>query len=148
MNRILVSIDFSDMTDAVVDQAVELARAQDSRLWLLHVAPPNPEFVGFEAGPQSVRDVRAEHYRDEHRHLQELAAQLNEQGVACEALLVQGMVVEEILDHAARLDADAIVLGSHGHGALYHLLLGSVTEAVVRAATCPIVIVPAKRQPN
>ncbi len=145
MNRILAPIDFSDITDAVIERAAALANAFGGRIWLMHVVPPDPEFVGYEAGPQSVRDAQAERYREEHRQLQERAEQLTASGVSCESLLVRGVVVDEVLDHATRLNIDTIVLGSHGHGALYQLLLGSSTEAILRQSPCPVCIIPATR---
>lgn len=145
MQRVLAPIDFSGITGRVLDNAAALVEAFGGRLWLLHVAPPDPEFVGFEAGPQTVRSTRADHLRDEHRRLQQRADALSARGVPTEALLVQGQVVEQILDHARRLEIDTIVLGSHGHGALLHLLLGSVSESVLRQAPCPLLIIPPQR---
>ncbi|MBW2274656.1 MAG: universal stress protein, partial [Deltaproteobacteria bacterium] len=49
-----------------------------------------------------------------------------------------------ILAEAKRLAADMIVMGSHGHGALYRALLGSVSEGVLHKATCPLTIVPGR----
>jgi len=145
MQRILAAIDLSDISDAVVDRAAALAQALGAKVWLVHVAPPDPEFVGYEAGPQTVRDVKAEHLRAEHRDLQARAEALEARGIDTEALLVRGPAVEEIREHARRVNAGLIVLGSHGHGALYHLLVGSVTEALLRDAPCPLMIVPAPK---
>lgn len=142
MKNIMVPIDFSEVTAAVIATAESLAQAYSARLWLIHVAAPDPEFVGFEVGPQSVRDQRADHLREEHRHLQDEAIRLRDAGIDATALLVQGPTVEKILSEAERLEADWIVLGSHGHGAAYRALLGSVSENVVRKATHPITIVP------
>ena len=50
MEKILVALDFSDVTLEVLDQAKELARALPAKLWLLHTSPPEPEFVGYRAG--------------------------------------------------------------------------------------------------
>lgn len=52
--------------------------------------------------------------------------------------------MERLLAEQGRLAADAIVLGSHGHGALYDLLVGSVAEGVLRRAPCPVVVVPSR----
>ena len=145
MKTILAPIDFSDVSTAVIATAESLARSFSAALWLIHVAAPNPDFVGFEAGPQSVRDQRAEHPRDEHRQLQEEAARLESAGVNATALLVQGPTVEKIFAEAERLQADWIVIGSHGHGAAYRALLGSVSESVVRGSKLPVTIVPDTR---
>ena len=49
----------------LIDKAIEMAKAFDSKIWLLHVAAPEPEFIGFGVGPQYIRDTRAEELRKE-----------------------------------------------------------------------------------
>jgi nucleotide-binding universal stress UspA family protein len=63
--------------------------------------------------------------------------------VAVTTQVVQGNAVEALLDAAQA--ADVLVLGSHGHGRIFHAMLGSVAEACVRMATCPVLVVPAPR---
>ena len=142
MKNILVPVDFSEVSAAVIATAESLAEAFSAKVWLIHVAAPDPEFVGFDVGPQSVRDQRASNLRDEHRHLQDEAERLRGGGIDATALLIQGPTVEKILAEAERLEADWIVIGSHGHGATYRVLLGSVSENVVRGSKLPITIVP------
>lgn len=142
VKRLLAALDFSDVTEQVLDQAAALADAFSAELTLLHVAAPDPDFVGYEAGPDTVRDTRAGELRGEHRKLQEFADGLRERGIPTRALLIQGPTIEKILDEAARTAAGTIVIGSHGHGALRRVLLGSVSEGVVRGATCPVHVVP------
>jgi len=141
MKRILVPVDFSGITAKVLRHAVRLAEQSSGRLWLLHVASPDPEFVGFKAGPASVRREVAHRFRTEHRRLQARAANLRKKGLKAEALLVQGPTVAMILKEAVRLKCGLIVMGSHSHGTLHRVLMGSVTEGVVRKATCPILLV-------
>ena len=143
MKTILAAVDFSPVSDAVVEQAAALARAFGGTLWLLHVAAPEPDFVGYEPGPQSVRSSVAAELRDDHRRLQERSAALRADGLDCTALLVQGSTPETIVREAERLDSDLIVLGSHGHGALRRALLGSVSEHVLHHAGRPLLILPA-----
>ncbi len=142
MKHILVPVDFSDITARVVDQALAMARAFGAELTLLHVVPPEPEFVGYEPGPQTVRDDVARQVHEEHRLLGELDRQVEAAGVKSTALLLQGYPVEKIAKEAARLPADLVVVGSHGRSALRHLLVGSVTDGVLRAVACPVLVVP------
>ena len=144
MKQILVPVDLSDVTERVLEQARRLARVTGAHLTLLHVAPPEPEFIGYEPGPPSVRQAAARGLAEEHRRVQALCRQLEEEGLQATALVMQGYPAEKILQEAARLCAGLVVMGSHGHGALHHLLVGSVTEAVLRKATCPVVVVPAR----
>lgn len=146
MKRIIAAVDFSEVSDAIIQQATALAAAFSAELTLIHVAAPDPEFVGYEAGPDTVRQQRARELTKEHQTLQQTAERLRQQGVQAKALLVQGATVETILKEMERTDADAVVVGSHGHGALYRMLLGSVSEAVLRASRCPVIVVPAPRK--
>jgi nucleotide-binding universal stress UspA family protein len=145
MKNILAALDFSAISDAVIAQATAQAQAFGAALWLLHVAAPDPDFVGYEPGPQSVRRTVAAELHDTHRRLQEQSAALRERGIDCTALLVQGSTPETIVREAARLGADLIVVGSHGHGVIRRALLGSVSEHVLHHADRPLLIVPAAR---
>jgi len=141
MQNILVAVDFADETERVVEAARELASAFSAKLWLVHAAAPDPDFVGYRAGPQSVRDSVASELRDEHRRLQQLAEGLRAAGIDTTALLVQGPTVQTLLAEAKRLEADHIVIGSHGHGAIYRTVLGSVSEGVLHKAACSVAVV-------
>jgi nucleotide-binding universal stress UspA family protein len=143
MQHILAAIDFSPVSKAIVWQSAALADAFGAELTLLHVAAPDPDFVGYAVGPKSVRDSRAEELRAEHAELQTLSQALRDRGLTVHALLIEGPTVEKILEEADRVRADAIVVGSHGRGMLERVLLGSVSEGVVRGATCPVVVMPA-----
>lgn len=145
MHSLLVAVDFSPVTDRVIDAAVAVARAFDSDVHLLHVAPPDPEFVGYDAGPESERQAVAGKLREEHRQLQALEDAPWPDRDRVSALLIQGPTVEKILEQRDRLRADLVVMGSHGHGALVSLLVGSVTEGVLRRAVCPVLVVPIRR---
>lgn len=140
---ILVPIDFSPVTPRILEQAARYAKALSGQVVLLHVAAPDPEFVGYDAGPQTVRDQVARHYREEHQALQLEADRLRTQGVEVTALLVRGPSVETILTEARRVEAELIAMGSHGHGAVHHLLVGSVGKGVLKRAPCPVLVIPA-----
>jgi nucleotide-binding universal stress UspA family protein len=144
MNTLLVCVDFSDGTDRVLSQAARMSNAFGQKIVLLHVAQPEPEFVGFAPGPDSVRQQMASQFRDKHQAIQAEGKDLAQRGVNVETLCVQGPIAESILDHANRLGADMILMGTHGHGALHHLLAGSVCQAVIHKATCPVLLVPSR----
>jgi nucleotide-binding universal stress UspA family protein len=145
MKHLLVPLDFSDATERVAEAAAQLAAKLAARITLLHVAPPDPAFVGYEAGPQSVRDNVAKQLHEEHKRLQAVEKQCAQRGLSVTALLVQGFPSEKILSECERMQADLIVMGSHGHGMLRHLLVGSVTDGVLRKARCPVLVVPVAR---
>ncbi|NTU50261.1 MAG: universal stress protein [Desulfobulbaceae bacterium] len=144
MKNILVAIDFSTVTDKLLAEAIRLAKAFGSALLLIHVSAPEPSFVGNDAGPQQFRDRRAKELREEHHTLERYRKEIEAQGIAVKALLVQGPTLETLLEQADSINADVIIAGSHGHGALHHLLVGSVSEGLLRKAKCPVLLVPAR----
>ena len=149
MKQVLAAIDFSEVSKPVMERATGLARVFKAKLTLLHVAASDPEFVGYDAGPQVVRDNRADQLRAEHHQLQQHAEQLRAEGIEAEALLVEGPTIETILEKARDLPADLVVIGSHGKGALKSALLGSVSQGVLRRAPCPLLVIPlAKDEPH
>lgn len=144
MKTILAALDFSDVTDSLLQMARDMAQAHQAALYLLHVEPPDPDFVGYEPGPQHVRDGVAQeavrHFKNENTLRDELRAA----GVDAHSLVVQGPTVEKILAEAVQLHADLIIVGSHGHGALYHVVMGSVGHGVLKDAKCPVLVVPSR----
>jgi len=143
MKKLLVPIDFSDVTHLVIRQARDLAKSLNGKIRLIHVAAPEPAFVGDDVGPQVIRNQKASKFREEHRQIQKLSEDLNKDGIETTSLLIQGMTVEEIIKESKRFGADLIVIGSHGHGAMYNLLMGSVVEGVIKKSKKPVLIVPA-----
>ena len=142
--KILVAIDFSEAASRVLSEARSYAKSFSAEVVLIHVAAPDPDFVGYEPGPQSVRDRVAKGFRTEHQTLQREAEEFRKLGIEATPLLVQGRTSQTILEEAERLGADLIILGSHGHGAVYQMLVGSVSEGVLRKATCPVLVVPTR----
>lgn len=140
---LLVAVDFSPVTKRQIEAVRRLA-APRRRVFVLHVAEPDPDFVGFEGGPDEVRDQIAAEYREEHRRVQALAAELRDAGLEATGMLVQGPTVATILEQVDRLEADAIVVGSHGHGAIFDLVVGSVSSGVIRRSRVPVLVVPAR----
>jgi nucleotide-binding universal stress UspA family protein len=140
--NVLAALDFSQAAPSVLRVASELTAGLGAKLWLVHVAAPDPDFVGYEAGPRDVRDDRAFELREEHRGLHEWAEDLRGRGLDVTPLLVQGPTVDTLLAEAARLHASYVVLASRGHGPIARALLGSVSDGVVRRASCPVVVVP------
>lgn len=140
MKRIVIPIDFSDVTDRVIEFVTPLATVFDAKLWLVHVAQPHPDFNGLSLA--QAEDWRMISVLPVHQPLIALAEKLNAEGLVTTPVLLQGPPVESIHETVKAVDADMIVLGSHGHGALYDLLVGSVSEGVMRYSTVPVCIVP------
>jgi nucleotide-binding universal stress UspA family protein len=143
--KLLVATDFSPQTIKVLDVARRLALALDANLCVLHVATPEPQFKTYTAGERQDREETAAEYREEHRLVHEAADSMRDAGIETTALMVKGSPAKAIIDEADELDADLIIMGSHGFGAVFKMLLGSVSSAVLKKAGRPVLIVPAER---
>ncbi|MGD1808879.1 universal stress protein [Dapis sp. BLCC M126] len=143
MKNIVVAIDFSPITPAIITQAETLAQGFKSKLWLIHIAEPEPDFVGFKTGPQPKRDHWAEEFRKEHKQIQDLAEESRQKGFDAVALLTQGSTIETILAETKKLAADLIIVGSNGRSGIEKLFMGSVSEGILKDALCPVLVIPA-----
>jgi nucleotide-binding universal stress UspA family protein len=142
MKNIFVPLDLKAECQAVVDQAASMAQGFGSTLWLEHVAAPDPEFAGYEAGPQYIRDMRADELKEEHKTLMGFVKDLKAKGIEARALLIHGPTAETILKEAERLHADLIVMGTHGRRGLAKAFMGSVCDEVLRANRFKVLVVP------
>ena len=142
MKNILATIDFSYNEKLVMDMASDMAKAFNGKIWLLHVVPPEPEFIGFGVGPQYVRDSRAAELRKERRLMNEYAEKMQEEGVDAQGLVIEGATVDMILDKAEKLDIDLIITGHHEHNFVYKAFFGSVAKGVVKKTKIPVLLVP------
>jgi nucleotide-binding universal stress UspA family protein len=142
MKSLLVPVDLSRTTPRTVEHAAQMAADTSAQLCLLYVAPPEADFAGHQLGRKVVEEPVPEELREEWDRLAETVHDLRERGIDAESLMVRGKAVDCILEEAGRLGADLIVMGSHGHGALYRSVVGSVSEGVLRSTSCPVLIVP------
>jgi nucleotide-binding universal stress UspA family protein len=152
VQSILAPIDFSSVTDAVVKTAVHLAAACNAKLIFVHVASPDADFdAGQLRSDVSRQGVALEMHSARHA-LQKIEIDCKSAGVDAKALLVRGSSlrgnpIRKILQEISRLKPDLIVLGSHGHGLIHDVLMGSTSAAVIHKAACPVLIVPARKRP-
>lgn len=142
IKQILVAVELTPEDRATLSMAIHLAKAFTARLWLLHVARPDPEFVGYEIGPQYIRDDRAEELRKEHRLIQQHTKNLKDMGIDAAGLLIQGATVEMILEESGKLNIDLICMGHHDHSFLYKAFMGSVSSQIIRKSGIPVLVVP------
>lgn len=144
MKTILTPIDFSKISDAVVQEAISLARGLDARIVLLTVVQP-PAVMTEYAAMIDVTELTAAGERNAARQLEAIEQKLKADFLQVRSVQVSGPPVSHIIEQAAECDADYIVMGSHGHTAFYDLLVGSTTHGVLNRAKCPVVIVPANQ---
>ena len=139
IKNILCPVDHSDCSKEALKYAVSFAIKDNSKLYLLHV-------IDIRTFDESINAMTPQIPDDE------TLAQLKTKLLDCipeemrddmnvEALVVQGIPFVEIISTAKRNDVDMIVLGSHGRTGISHMMMGSVSEKVVRKAPCPVLTV-------
>jgi nucleotide-binding universal stress UspA family protein len=140
--NILVAVDFGDTDKALLAHALQMAEKFNAGVWIIHVAMPDPEFVGYEVGPQYIRDVRAEDLRAEHKTLKNYANDFKDAGIEAEALLVQGYTAETLLEEVKKLKIDLFVMGVHKQGFLDRLFSENNPSQLALKSRVPLLLVP------
>ena len=132
--RILIAVDDSAPSHWAVRYGGELAERLGGRVMLLHVVVPDTSVVD-QPRTQEALDQES---RAEGEKLLERVAALLPPAVSFDCMQLEGAPAEEIVGAAHVWEADLIVLGTRGRGRVAQFLLGSVAEAVIRRATCPV----------
>ncbi|MEX2382705.1 MAG: universal stress protein [Opitutales bacterium] len=144
MKTILVPVDFSDITPLVLVAAASVARAHHGRMVLLHVLHPMVITATHGLPPDdAAKELTRERDAADHT-LTRHAEMLRARNVEVFTEVREGCCVRSILKVAEEQAADWIVLGSHGHGAHYHLPAGGTVEGILREARCPVLVIPPK----
>src|SRR5690348_7481240 len=134
IHHILCPSDFSEASAHAVDQAIALADAYKAKIIALHAVSPLTSAVEAPAMDECRDRLRACFDR------------ATKAGIAVDVEIALGLPVHRILDRASSLAAAVIVMGTHGTSGFERFVLGSVTERVLRKATCPVLTVPPRAQ--
>jgi len=143
IRTILAAVDFSPQTPVVLDAAVALAQHFGARLRLVHAYDlPIPLVSPYEVAiPEPFLE---ETRRIAAQRLAELEREVAAKGVSVDSLLTEVPAATAIARAAEESKADLVVIGTHGHTGIKHLLLGSVAERTVRLAPCAVLTVKAR----
>jgi nucleotide-binding universal stress UspA family protein len=140
---VVAAIDFSDNAKDAVDTARELVRGVPGRIHLLHVVPDplhTPWLV--EGMGVDFAQLQARWIADAEQELVVFAAAQELDPLTVTTAIAVGTPATEIVNYARAHDADLVVLGTHGRGAISRFMLGSVAERVIRQAPCAVLVVP------
>ena len=145
MKNILMTIEDCETTtiaSPIVEKTLELASAFSSKVWILHIVPPSRQSP-YNVDNKILRREVATELRHEHDFLQHLAKCMRDKNIDVTALLVQGSIINTILQESERLVIDLVILGCHKHGLLYSALMDDTDEGLLATCSRPIMFVPA-----
>ncbi|WP_172636009.1 universal stress protein [Natronobacterium gregoryi] len=136
--RILVPTDGSEYAADAAERAFELAATTDATVHVVSVAETGPlvsvRLPGDDASAAEILTRRASEF------VAELETRADERGLEVSTAVLTGVPVREILEYADEVDADAIVMGTRGRGGVSRLMLGSVTDAVIRHSGIDVLV--------
>ncbi|MFN0196892.1 MAG: universal stress protein [Planctomycetaceae bacterium] len=141
LKKILVATDFSEHAGLAVRYAVELGKQFSSQVVICHVVP-YPDLLS-QLPPTSEAYIPANLHEMHVKNAEEQGSKILAEFVGIEAtfLIRSGSPFVEIVTLAKESDIDLLIIGTHGRGAVAHMLLGSVAERVVRKAPCPVLTI-------
>ena len=145
IRRILCPVDFSRFSRHALEQAVSLARETGAEVSVLHVYVFAPVALPVSAGgsiPLEPMRLDVPARAAMQAELREFVNDIDTEGITLTTTLFEGDAVGRILDRATDWNADLLVMGTHGRTGFERLLLGSVTEKILRKSTCPVLTVP------
>lgn len=141
---ILFATDFSESSDHAFQYALSLARKFESRLGVIHVISEPVDLRGFYV-PHISFDKLEEEIEQGALKMMEKFCRTHVEGYAkVESFVVPGIPYDEIIKKAAEINADLIVVGTHGRTGLDHVLFGSTAEKVVRKSAIPVMTIRIK----
>ena len=143
IRRILCPVDFSDFSRRALDHAVAIAQWYEATVTALHVFSPAP-VAAFGPGPVAFEPIvlTAVNCDQLLADTKAFAETESAPSVTVEAVVREGYAAAAILEQAASMKADLLVIGTHGRSGFERLALGSVAEKVLRKANCPVLTVP------
>lgn len=138
IKKVLVPIDFSDYSKAALRYAVNFAKMFKAEMILVYVVEPVIYPPDFSMGQIAIPSVNTEWDVKAKEELNKLASNEIPQETKVTTLIKTGKPFLEIIDTAVELDTDIIIIATHGHTGVEHILFGSTAEKVVRKAPCPV----------
>jgi nucleotide-binding universal stress UspA family protein len=144
LERILVPIDFSEHSKNALYYAASFSRTFDAELLLVFVVEETVYPTDFGFGQVIPPSLERELYERGTRELDKLLHSPRVEGCRARSIVRTGKPFIEIISAAEEERADLIIIATHGHTGVEHLLFGSTAEKVVRKAPCPVLVVRAK----
>jgi nucleotide-binding universal stress UspA family protein len=142
LKTVLVATDFGETSDAALTYGRDLARAFDATLHVLHIVQNVYTLLGTEAYISVLPDLQRDVEDAARVRLEALLSDEDRTALHATAVIrTSGAPAKAIVEYAHDAKIDLIIMGTHGRGAVAHMLMGSVAERVVRTAPCPVLTV-------
>lgn len=141
LRKILVPIDFSEYSKKALHYAIPFARQFHAKILLLYVVEPTIYPADFSFGQIGMPNVENELRVKGEQELQELIAEEIKGVVPAEGLVKVGLPFVEVVSYAKEEGIELIIVATHGHTGVEHVLFGSTAEKIVRKAPCPVLVV-------
>ncbi len=138
IKKILVPIDFSGYSKNLLNYANNFAKKFQAKIFLVHVVEPIIYPVDFSMGQIDFPATDSEIATKAKEELHKLAETTIDKSIDSQVIIKSGKPFVEINETARELDIDLIIIATHGHTGVEHLLFGSTAEKVVRKAPCPV----------
>ena len=136
--KILVPIDFSEHSNTALAHAKAIAESYEAGLQLLHVIEEPVHPALSLGGKSSIFDIVPDLKADCKKRIEKMMKETKGPEVKSEIFIIEGTASSDIIRFANETNSDLIVIATHGLTGIEHLLMGSVTEKVVRMASCPV----------
>lgn len=138
LRNILVTTDFSEIAHKALWQGASIARIHQSSVLILHVVPPEPVVnSALEPASWEQQDVATKAKAE----MEKVARNEALTGIKCEVMVVTGELTEVVPDIIRDRDISLVVVGTHGRSGMHKMLLGSLSEEIVRVAQCPVLTI-------
>ncbi|GAB4296883.1 MAG: universal stress protein [Ignavibacteriaceae bacterium] len=138
INKILVPIDFSDYSKSALKYAINFAQQFSSEMILVYVVEPIVYPPDFSMGQIAIPAVNSDWDKRAREELDKLAKDEVPKDLKVKTIVKTGKPFVEIIESAKEEDVDLIIIATHGHTGVEHILFGSTAEKVVRKAPCPV----------
>ncbi len=138
IKKILVPVDFSEYSKDALKYAVQFAKQFNAKLYIIYVIEPVIYPADFSMGQVAIPSLENDIKNRADEEMDSLIKSLVDPSLETEKIIKTGKPFVEIIETARDLDADIIIMATHGHTGVEHLLFGSTAEKVVRKAPCPV----------
>ncbi len=140
LQKIICALDLSEHSKTVAEYACMLAKAMNASIVAVYAAPTLTQYTGFHVPPNTIDSFVGEIVSGAEKAMAQFVSE-NFEGVETKAEVVVGYAAEEILEIAAKEEADLIVMGPHGRKGIDRILFGSVAERVVKNSHLPVLTI-------